>query len=153
MLVYYFVHVTGTDTGMSGIPRVVKNLGRELVARRDVELAPVCWSRKLGTLVYAEQKLLANLARHGGPELRTTQPPETAVEPHGESWLLVPEAPHLASHDPDYPSLLIDEPIGWARDNGVPVAVLVHDIMPLTRSARAGALPRVHRHGEWEKDG
>ncbi len=132
MLVHYFVHVTGTDYGMSGIPRVVKNLARQLVLRPEVELVPVCWSRKRGTLVHAEQKLLDNLARHGGPELQATRPPHTPVEPQAESWLLIPEVPHLASHDPDYPSLLIDEPIGWARDRGAPIAVIVHDIMPLT---------------------
>uniref|UniRef100_UPI003F9BD512 glycosyltransferase n=1 Tax=Roseiarcus sp. TaxID=1969460 RepID=UPI003F9BD512 len=132
MLVHYFVHVTGTDYGMSGIPRVVKNLARQLVLRPEVELVPVCWSRKRGTLVHAEQKLLDNLARHGGPELQATRPPHTPVEPQAESWLLIPEVPHLASHDPDYPSLLIDEPIGWARDHGAPIAVIVHDIMPLT---------------------
>ncbi len=44
MKVYYFIHVSGTDNGISGVPRVVRNLGRELVARGDVELLPVSWS-------------------------------------------------------------------------------------------------------------
>ena len=27
MKIYYFVHVTGTDPGISGVPRAVKGLG------------------------------------------------------------------------------------------------------------------------------
>ena len=55
MKIYYFVHVTGTDPGMSGIPRLVKNLGRELVERDDFELVPVSWSKRLGAIVHSEQ--------------------------------------------------------------------------------------------------
>lgn len=132
MQIYYFVHVTGTDPGMSGIPRLVKALARELLYRDDVELKPVAWSARLGTMVHAEQKLLDNLALHGGPGLKADFASLTPVEPKAGSWLLIAEAPHLASHDADYPSLIIDEPIGWARGADVAVAAIVHDILPLT---------------------
>ena len=36
MKIFYFIHVTGTDTGISGIPRVVKSLARELLALESV---------------------------------------------------------------------------------------------------------------------
>ncbi len=139
MKIYYFVHVTGTDPGMSGIPRLVKNLGRELVERDDFELVPVSWSKRLGAIVHSEQKLLDNLARHGGPALRESHRAREPIEPESGAWLLIPEAPHLGSNDPDYPSILIDEPIGYARRNGLQVAVVFHDIMPLTHQLQQRA--------------
>ena len=139
MKIYYFVHVTGTDPGMSGIPRLVKNLGRELVERDDFELVPVSWSKRLGAIVHSEQKLLDNLARHGGPALRESRRAREPIEPESGAWLLIPEAPHLGSSDPDYPSMLIDEPIGYARRNGLQVAVVFHDIMPLTHQLQRRA--------------
>ena len=139
MKIYYFVHVTGTDPGMSGIPRLVKNLGRELVERDDFELVPVSWSKRLGAIVHSEQKLLDNLARHGGPALKESRRAREPIEPESAAWLLIPEAPHLGSSDPDYPSMLIDEPIGYARRNGLQVAVVFHDIMPLTHQLQRRA--------------
>ncbi len=102
-----------------------------------VELVPVSWSTKLETLVHTEQKLLDNLALHGGPAIKASRRALTPIEAAPADWLLVPEAPHLGSHDPDYPSLLLDELIGFARRARLSVAVLLHDIMPLTH--RLGA--------------
>jgi glycosyltransferase involved in cell wall biosynthesis len=132
MKVHYFIHTTGTDTGISGVPRVVKSLGRELLSRDDVELVPSCWSLRLETLVHAEQKLLDNLARHDGPALRESGHAREPVAAGAGDWLLIAEVPHLHSYDPDYPSVSIDEPIGWARRQGLKVAAVLHDIMPLT---------------------
>ena len=56
MRLYYFVHITGTDIGISGIPRVVKGLGRELKTRADVELVPVRWCHKRRAIVHAERQ-------------------------------------------------------------------------------------------------
>jgi glycosyltransferase involved in cell wall biosynthesis len=132
MKVYYFVHLTGTDAGLSGIPRVVRNLGRELVLRADVELVPVCWSVERRAIVHAEQKLLHNFSRYGGPELDESGQSHEPIAPEAGDWLLVAEAPHLHSYDRDYPPILIDEPIGYARRFGIKVAVVLHDILPLT---------------------
>ncbi len=139
MKIYYFVHVTGTDPGMSGIPRVVKSLGHELVEREDFELVPVSWSKRLGAIVHSEQKLLDNLARHSGPALRESNRAREPIEPESGAWLLIPEAPHLGSNDPDYPSILINEPIGYARRCGLQVAAVFHDIMPLTHQLQRRA--------------
>jgi glycosyltransferase involved in cell wall biosynthesis len=132
MNIYYFIHLTGTDTGISGIPRVVKSLGRELSSRGALSLVPVCWSRRLGAIVHAEQKLLDNFARYGGPKLQESSQARRPIAPEPGEWLLFAEAPHLHSYDPEYPSLLIDEPIGQARRLGLKVAALIHDLLPLT---------------------
>ncbi len=137
MRLYYFVHVSATDQGINGIPRVVKSLAGELVSMADVKLVPVSWSAKHETLVHTEQKLLDNLALYGGPAIKASDQALKPIEPAPGDWLLVPEAPHLGSYDPDYPSLLLDELVGFARNARLPVAVLLHDIMPLTH--RMGA--------------
>ncbi len=132
MKIHYFVHITGTDPGISGIPRVVKNLGRELFWRDDVDLVPVCWSDRLNAVVHAEQKLLDNLARHDGPQFRESAQAREPIAPAPGDWLFFAEVPHLSSQDRDYPSVSIDEPIGCGRRSGMKVAALLHDIMPLT---------------------
>jgi glycosyltransferase involved in cell wall biosynthesis len=139
MNIYYFIHLTGTDVGISGIPRVVKNLGRELCSRSKLNLVPVCWSRRLGAIVHAEQKLLDNFARHGGPKLQQSSQARQPIASEPGEWLLFAEAPHLHSYDPEYPSISIDEPIGYARRFGLKVAALIHDLLPLThQNGRAG---------------
>jgi glycosyltransferase involved in cell wall biosynthesis len=132
MKVYFFVHLTGADTGISGIPRVVKNLGRELALTPGVQLIPVSWSKDREAIVHTEQKLLDNLARHGGPEFTASIEARNPIQSAAGDWLLVPEAPHLGSQDVDYPSLLIDRLIGSARHAGLRVAAVCHDILPLT---------------------
>jgi glycosyltransferase involved in cell wall biosynthesis len=139
MNIYYFIHLTGTDIGISGIPRVVKNLGRELFSRSNLNAVPVCWSRRLGAIVHAEQKLLDNFARHGGPKLEQASQAREPIAAEPGEWLLFAEAPHLHSYDPEYPSISIDGPIGYARRFGLKVAALIHDLMPLThQNGRAG---------------
>ena len=158
MRIYYFVHVSATDQGISGIPRVVKSLARELLSMAGVELVPVSWSAIRETLVHTEQKLLDNLALHGGPAIKASDQALEPIEPAPGDWLLVPEAPHLGSNDPDYPSLLLDELIGFARSVRLPVAVLLHDIMPLThrmgsdrRSAFADMVSAADRGDDGER--
>jgi glycosyltransferase involved in cell wall biosynthesis len=139
MSIYYFIHLTGTDLGISGIPRVVKNLGRELFSRSNLNVVPVCWSRRLGAIVHAEQKLLDNFARHGGPKLQQSSQARQPIAPEPGEWLLFAEAPHLHSYDREYSSISIDEPIGYARRFGLKVAALIHDLLPLThQNGRAG---------------
>jgi Glycosyl transferases group 1 len=131
MKVFYFIHITGTDTGISGIPRVVKNLGRELLLSEDIDLVPVCWSQGLRALVHAERKQLENVARHGGPKLEETSEARKPIAAEPGDWLLFAEAPHLHSYDREYPSVSISEPIGFARSCGLKVAAIFHDILPL----------------------
>jgi glycosyltransferase involved in cell wall biosynthesis len=131
MKIFYFVHVTGTDIGISGIPRVVRNLARELTRMPDVEFVPVSWRRDLQALVHTEQKLLDNLSRSRGPELTATAQARRPAEPSPGDWLLIAEAPHLQSHYPDYPSVHLDEAIGDAVQRGFKVALVFHDILPL----------------------
>jgi glycosyltransferase involved in cell wall biosynthesis len=138
MKIYYFIHITGTEQGISGVPRVVRNLGRELVLRRDIELIPVCWSERLRAIVHAEQRLLDNFSRNGGPELQESTLSLQPVAPEGGDWLFIAEVPHLQSGYLDYPSILIDEPIGYARRRSLRVAVILHDIMPLTHTTGSG---------------
>ena len=58
MRLYYFVHISATDQGISGIPRVVKSLARELDSMAGIELVLVSWGAERKTLVHTEQKLL-----------------------------------------------------------------------------------------------
>ena len=82
--------------------------------------------------MHAEQKLLDNFARHGGPKLQQSSQAREPIAPEPGEWLLFAEAPHLHSYDPEYPSISIDEPIGYARRFGLKVAALIHDLLPLT---------------------
>lgn len=132
MRIYYFIHITGTDSGISGVPRVVRNLARELVSRPKVELIPVSWSESLRAIVHAEQKLLGNLSRNGGPELQESTATLQPISPEEKDWLLIPEVPHLHSHFADYLPVLLGVPIGYARSVGLKVSAIVHDILPLT---------------------
>ncbi len=134
MRLFYFVHITGTDPGISGVPRVVKSLASELLATPEVELVPVSWSAELNALVHTEQKLLDNLARHGGPTLTASSEALAPIETQAGDWLLFAEVPHLGTHDAAYQPVLIEEPIAFARTRALRVAAVVHDIMPLTSS-------------------
>ena len=138
MNIYYFVHVTGADLGISGIPRVVKIWARVVLAKQSEPRACLL-ERKIGVIVHAEQKLLDNFARHGGPKLQQSSQARQPIASERGEWLLFAEAPHLHSHDHEYPSISIDEPIGYARRFGLKVAALIHDLLPLThQNGRAG---------------
>jgi glycosyltransferase involved in cell wall biosynthesis len=132
MNLYYFVHITGTDMGVSGIPRVVRNLARELVRMREVTFVPVCWSRDRQAIVPAGQKLLDNLSRHGGPALNATQQAPQPIAPSAGDWLLIAEAPHLQSHLAEFPPVHLDEVVGEAARRGLRVGIVFHDLLPLT---------------------
>src|SRR5579863_8457456 len=138
MRIYYFVHLTGRDTGSTGIQRVVRGLGRALLALGDVEVVPVRWSAEHEAVVHAEQIFLDTLAAHNGPVFTVAEQPGEPVDAgrgandgQGE-WLLIPEVPHLLSHDPHYPSVAIVNPLAYARKRGWRSAVVFHDILPLT---------------------
>ena len=138
MRIYYFVHLTGRDTGNTGIQRVVRGLGRALLALGNAEVIPVRWSVEHEAVVHAEQIFLDTLAGHNGPVFGVAEQPGEPVDAgrgandgQGE-WLLIPEAPHLLHHDPRYPSVAIINPLAYGRKRGWRSAVVFHDILPLT---------------------
>ena len=137
MRIHYFIHITGTDSGISGIPRVVKNLGRQLVVSEGIELIPVCWDVAEQAVVHASHKHLKNFARHGGPELQESEAAGQPIRFQRGDWLLFAEAPHLHSYDPEYPSISIIDPIGYARRFGARTAAILHDILPLSHRGSA----------------
>ena len=147
MKINYFVHVTGTDPGISGVPRVVKGLGRELLRRADVELVPVRWCHKRRAIVHAEKDLLKNLARFGGPELPENEDAGDPIKALDGDWILFAEVPHLQSHNAKYPSVSIGEPIGCARKQGLQTAVVFHDLLPLTHAGAFAVAPRADDAG------
>jgi glycosyltransferase involved in cell wall biosynthesis len=147
MRLYYFVHITGTEQGISGIPRVVKCLGRGLTKCTDVELVPVRWCHKQRALVHAESDLLKNLARFSGPELPESEDAGDPIKTREDEWILFAEVPHLQSHDCKYPSVSIGEPISCARRLGLRTAVVLHDVLPLTHAQAFVVLPKARDSG------
>lgn len=134
MKIYYFIHLVGRDQGNSGIPRVSRNLGKALASMPGVTLVPVRWDEKTSAVVHAETVFLDTMRRHDGPRL--VQAGEAGKPIHLDSmageWLLVPEVPHLGSHDPAYPSLQFPVLPGYARLHGLKIAAIFHDALPLT---------------------
>jgi ADP-heptose:LPS heptosyltransferase/glycosyltransferase involved in cell wall biosynthesis len=133
MQIFYFVQITGRDTGTSGIPRVVRGLGRALL-ESTASLIPVRWNAESREIVYAEQIFLDTLATHNGPVFVPDKEPGQPISRTASvgDWLLIPEVPHLKSHDPRYPSLSVDGPIAYARKQGLRSALVFHDLIPLT---------------------
>jgi glycosyltransferase involved in cell wall biosynthesis/2-polyprenyl-3-methyl-5-hydroxy-6-metoxy-1,4-benzoquinol methylase len=138
MRIYYFIHLTGRDTGNTGIQRVVRNLGRYLQGSSSVELVPVRWCHEQDAVVHAEQSFLDVISRYDGPSFTLSTDAGHAVhesakfQGNGDDWLLVPEVPHLQSHDARYPSVAILEPLGYCCRVGLRSAVVFHDLLPLT---------------------
>jgi glycosyltransferase involved in cell wall biosynthesis len=145
MRIYYFAHLTGRDPGNTGIQRVVRGLGRALLALGNVEVVPVRWSFEHAAVVHAEQIFLDTLAAHNGPVFTAAErqgEPIGAAKPANDGqreWLLIPEAPHLCSNDPRYPWVAIINPLAYARRNGLCSAVVFHDILPLTHPEMVAA--------------
>jgi ADP-heptose:LPS heptosyltransferase/glycosyltransferase involved in cell wall biosynthesis len=132
MQIFYFVQITGRDTGTSGIPRVVRALGRALLETSPASIVPVRWNAEHSEIVYAEQIFLDTLVTHNGPVFTANKQPGRPIDTATGDWLLIPEVPHLKSHDPQYPSLAIGGPIAFARKRGLRSALVFHDLLPLT---------------------
>lgn len=140
MRIYYFVHLTGRDTENSGIPRVVRMLGRGLLALGAAEVVPVRWSAEDSAVVYAEQDFIDNLAAYNGPRFAAAERPGQPIAAgNAADWLIIPEVPHLLNHDPRYPSVPIGNPLGYARHHGLRSAVVFHDLLPLTHPSLDGS--------------
>ena len=145
MRIYYFVHLTGRDKGQTGIQRVVRNLGRALQLLPDIDLVPVRWSHSESAVVHAEQIFCEMLAMHRGPSLKENKdagkPIHVASNVSGleDSWLLIPEVPHLKSHDVRFPSVHMTAVLGYARTHSLLTAVVFHDLLPLTAPRATGS--------------
>jgi ADP-heptose:LPS heptosyltransferase/glycosyltransferase involved in cell wall biosynthesis len=134
MQIFYFVHITGRDTATSGIPRVVRGLGRALLEISAASVVPVRWNAERSEIVYAEQIFLDTLATDNGPVFAPNKLPGLPIDAAESvgNWLLIPEVPHLKSHDPRYPSVSVGGPIAYARKRRLCSALIFHDILPLT---------------------
>jgi glycosyltransferase involved in cell wall biosynthesis len=146
MRVYYFTHVTRRDAGRSTVNRVVRGLARALSRHPTVEFIPVGWNFAHETIAYAEPTFLDTSAAYVEPALAGYGRPGESIEvgmPRGSSdWLLIPEAPQLASRNPHDPPISILEPLAYARKHGLRSAVVFHDILPLT-DPNADAIERL----------
>jgi glycosyltransferase involved in cell wall biosynthesis len=132
MRIWYFVHATGRDPGNAGIQRVMRGLGRALLAQPGVELVPVRWSEEKAAIVQAEPVFLDTVAAHSGPLFAPPSAPgEPVREQNGEpKWLLIPELPRPGRSDPGDPPLAIAGPLACARRLGLRSAVIVYDLLP-----------------------
>ena len=107
---------------------------RALLESSTASIVPVRWNAERSEIVYAEQIFLDTLAIHNGPVFAANKKPGRPIDTAASAgdWLLIPEVPHLKSHDPRYPSMSIDGPIAYARKRGLRSALVFHDILPLT---------------------
>lgn len=141
MRVYYFIHLTGRDNGTTGVQRVVRNLGHALQDLVDIEIVPVRWSRRHDAIVHAERAFFEFFAEFRGPSFSENRDAGRPVHEADDaddfqnSWLLIPEVPHLKSHDARFPSVQMSSVLGHARSHGLRTAVILHDLLPLTEPA------------------
>ncbi len=134
---YFFIHLTGRDSGNTGIQRVVRSLGRVLAEDPAVELVPVRWSEPLSAIVHAEQPWRDVIGYHNGPIFAPSRDEGKPIHldtfrDTAEDWLLIPEVPHLGSHSPEHPSVSLLPLLGYARTYRFRVGVIFHDLLPLT---------------------
>ncbi len=109
MRIFYFIHITGTDSGISGVPRVVRNLARELASRPDIDAHSRVLEREPAERSFTQSNAFwitcHAVAARRFEELSLSL---RAISPEEEDWLLIPEVPHLQSHLSDYAPVLID---------------------------------------------
>jgi glycosyltransferase involved in cell wall biosynthesis len=130
---YFWIHHTaGCDTN-TGVQRVVRNLYSSLLEQGQ-EIVPVRWCDRREAIVRAEVGLLEGLARFHGPVVPAVldegTPLHLAAADAGRlrgNWLLIPEVPHVATGDAPNLAIALD----YARYNGLRVAVLFYDLIPL----------------------
>lgn len=139
---YYFIHLTGRDEGNTGIQRVVRNLGRALQELKlpDLTIVPVRWSEEARSIVHVEPEFADVISRFGGPKFPPSGLAGSPI-PQAQSdadWLLIPEVPHLGSHDPRYPSVQVGPVIACGKSLGLKVAAVFHDVLPLVSDAVIG---------------
>jgi glycosyltransferase involved in cell wall biosynthesis len=133
MRLYYWIHHTGRYDRNTGVQRVVRNLANALTEAGH-ELIAVRWSAELEAVVRAERPWLVGLARFGGPCLANQA--DEGVPIHlaaadanrlSESWLLLPEVPHVGTDDAPAVPIAID----YARFYGLRTAAIFYDLVPI----------------------
>lgn len=145
MIIYYFIHTVGRDTGNSGIPRVSRNLGSALQAMPEVTLVPVRWDEVTSSVVHVEQTYHDVMRLHDGPDFGRAIDPGRAIHFDANfgtatAWLLVPEVPHLGGRDGDIGPTNLAFLSGYARLHGLRTAAIFHDAMPITHLGKQNAI-------------
>lgn len=133
MRVYYWIHHTGVYDRGTGVQRVVRGLGAAIAAAGH-EVVPVRWCPEREAIVRAEMRWTSGLGRFGGPNLMAG--PDEGVPLHlaaaddgrlEDSWLLVPEVPHVEGEDAPNLAVAFD----YARFYGLHTATIFYDLIPL----------------------
>jgi glycosyltransferase involved in cell wall biosynthesis len=132
--IYYWIDHTPGFEANSGIQRTSRCLARAL---EDVgsELVYLQWSNKHLAPILAPDDQLQKFARWGGPAFR----PQGARDIAGDAqelggarswrkWLLVPEVPYCSNRRVD----LTSELVAYARTNGLRIAFIFYDLIPIT---------------------
>lgn len=133
MRIYFWVHHTATCETNTGVQRVVRNLYLGL-QNQDVELVPVRWCHERQSIVRAEVTYCTGLSKFDGPIIAVTQDEGTPLHLSEadkskltDSWLLIPEVPHVAPDDAPNLAIALD----YARYYGLQTACIFYDLIPL----------------------
>jgi FkbM family methyltransferase len=146
-IVYCFVDHTHRCEVNTGVQRVTRGLGRELLARGE-RVVFVKWDPASRQLLLLDQAELAALARWSGPVLppadlaRHPRPGEPALcvpahRPQDAHWLVVPEVTYLNFHGA--PTTL--DVLMAARTLGLRSAFVFYDAIPLRRDELRDVAP------------
>lgn len=137
----------------TGVQRVVRGLCKALLADGRV-VRFVKWDDALNACVLIDVNQRARLGRWNGPAPLPAEqgiyPPEgrrpvpVRVPPHGQSWLIVPEVPHMTFGERPVTARIAR----WARSAGLKSGFLFYDSIPLRRPEFAAAAPVHARYME-----
>lgn len=148
-IVYFFVDHTHRCEVNTGVQRVARGLGRELLARGE-RVVFVKWDPAAGQLLLLDHAELDALARWSGPvpaladRARYPRQGEPALcvpahPPQDAHWLLVPEVTHINFHgEPTTLAVLMA-----ARALGLRTGFVFYDAIPLRRE-ELRAVAKVH---------
>ncbi|RFD18764.1 glycosyltransferase family 1 protein [Komagataeibacter melaceti] len=134
MHLYYFIHLTGRDSGNSGIQRVVRNLGTALQSIPSITLLPVRWNQELQAVVHAEEPFRERIKLFNGPRFNASESDGLPIhlDKIKNAQLLMPEVPLFQSPDPRYPFVHLPFVIGYLHSHNIKITNIFHDIMPLS---------------------
>lgn len=136
-IVYYFVDHTISCPVNTGMQRLVRQLGRNLIERGEV-VRFVKWNAETKAFVLINRAELEHLANWNGPSLSGTEldlyplqdEENNNIAPpleYQEAWLMVPEVTHVTyqNHPPTMDAIMS------ARALGARVAFVYYDAIPL----------------------
>ena len=138
-IIYYFVDHTHRCEVNTGVQRVVRGLGREMLARGE-RVVFVKWDPTTSQLLLLDHAELDALARWSGPTMSAAeragypQPGQAALcvpahRPQDAHWLFVPEVPYITFHAaPTTLAVMMA-----ARMLGLRTAFIFYDAIPLRR--------------------